>query len=135
VPTAFQGSKCVRGELKRRKYQVKARYLIRATALLPLFIMEWRGVLVGLYKIFFHLFVCVQESIIPLSLPPPILLYPHYCNTIARLLRDIFSPTLPLYAVHHTILGKKRRLRRCISQQFSLHATVIRRATRMSCAC
>ena len=34
VPTAFQGSKCVRGELKRREYQVKARYQIRANALL-----------------------------------------------------------------------------------------------------
>jgi len=34
VPTAFQGSKCVLGELKRRKYQVKARYQIRANALL-----------------------------------------------------------------------------------------------------
>jgi len=32
VPTAFQGSKCVRGELKRREYQVKARYQVRATA-------------------------------------------------------------------------------------------------------
>jgi len=30
----FQASKCVRGELKRRKYQVKARYQIRANALL-----------------------------------------------------------------------------------------------------
>jgi len=34
VPTAFQGSKCVRGGLKRRKYQVKARYQVRANALL-----------------------------------------------------------------------------------------------------
>ena len=34
MPTALQGSKCVRRELKRRKYQVKARYQIRASALL-----------------------------------------------------------------------------------------------------
>jgi len=32
VPTAFQCSKCVRGELKRREYQVKARYQVRADA-------------------------------------------------------------------------------------------------------
>ena len=32
--------------------------------------------------------------------------YPHYCKTIARLLRHIHppSPTLPLYATHHRIL-------------------------------
>ena len=36
VPTAFQGSTCVRGELKRRKYRVKARYQVRANALLLL---------------------------------------------------------------------------------------------------
>jgi len=34
VPTAFQGSKCVRGELKRRKYQVKVWYQVRANPLL-----------------------------------------------------------------------------------------------------
>jgi len=34
VPTAIQGSKCVRRELTRRKYQVKARYQVRANALL-----------------------------------------------------------------------------------------------------
>jgi len=35
VPTAFQGSKCVRGELlKPRKYQVRARYQVRANTLL-----------------------------------------------------------------------------------------------------
>ena len=36
VPTAFQSSKCVRGELKRRKYQVRARYQVRANPLLHL---------------------------------------------------------------------------------------------------
>jgi len=30
VPTAFQGSKCVRKGLKRRKCQVRARYQVRA---------------------------------------------------------------------------------------------------------
>ena len=35
VPTAFQGSKCVRGELKPRKYQVRARYQVWANAFLP----------------------------------------------------------------------------------------------------
>jgi len=34
VPTAFQDSKCIRRELKRRQYQVRARYQVRATALL-----------------------------------------------------------------------------------------------------
>jgi len=34
VPTAFQGSKFVRGELKPRKYQVRARYQVRTNALL-----------------------------------------------------------------------------------------------------
>ena len=34
MTTAFQGSKCVRGGLKRREYQVRARYQIRANALL-----------------------------------------------------------------------------------------------------
>jgi len=34
MPTAFQGSTCVRGELKRRNYQVKARYQVKANALL-----------------------------------------------------------------------------------------------------
>ena len=34
MPTAFQGSKCVRGGLKRSEYQVRARYQIRANALL-----------------------------------------------------------------------------------------------------
>jgi len=38
VPTAFQGSKCVRGGLKRREYQVRARYQIRSNALLE---HEW----------------------------------------------------------------------------------------------
>ena len=36
MPTDFQGSKGVRGGLKQRKYQVKARYQVRANALLYL---------------------------------------------------------------------------------------------------
>jgi len=36
VPTAFRGSKRVRGGIKRREYQVKARYQVRANALLAL---------------------------------------------------------------------------------------------------
>ena len=35
VPTAFQGSKCVRGGFQGTWYQVKARYQVRANALLP----------------------------------------------------------------------------------------------------
>jgi len=35
MPTAFQVSKCVRGGLKRREYQVKAPYQVRANPLLP----------------------------------------------------------------------------------------------------
>ena len=58
----------------------------------------------GLYKIFFHWFVCVQESILPLS-PPPICI----THATAILLRDSCAiydlpPTLPVYAIHHTIL-------------------------------
>jgi len=34
MPTAFQDSNCVRGELKPRKYQVRPRYQVRANALL-----------------------------------------------------------------------------------------------------
>ena len=33
------------------------------------------------------------------------------------------------------LIHEKRRLRSCFPQQFSLHATVNKRATRMSCAC
>jgi len=62
------------------------------------------GVCIGLYTIFFHLFVCVQESIIPL-LPPPICI----THATAIRLRDscaIFDlpTTLLLYAIHHTML-------------------------------
>ena len=58
----------------------------------------------GLYKILFYLFLCVQESVIPL-LPPPVCI----THTTAILLRDLcaihdFPPTLPGYAIHHTIL-------------------------------
>jgi len=58
----------------------------------------------GLYKTFFHLILCVQESII-LLLPPPICIV----HTTAILLRDVCAiydlpPTLPVYAIHHTIL-------------------------------
>ena len=41
----------------------------------------------------------MQASVIPL-LPPPISHYPHYCNTIARLLRNIGSPPDPPYICH-----------------------------------
>jgi len=59
---------------------------------------------VGLYKIFVYLLLCVQESILPL-LPPPICM----THTTAILLRDFCAiddlpPTLPGYAIHHTIL-------------------------------
>ena len=58
----------------------------------------------GLYKIFFYLFVFVQKSII-LAFTPPI----RITHTTAILLRDSCAiydlpPTLPLYAIHHTIL-------------------------------
>ena len=63
------------------------------------------GSVIGLYKIVFHLFLCVQESIIPL-LPPPI----RITHTTAIRLRDFCAiydlhPTLPVYAIHHTILA------------------------------
>jgi len=59
---------------------------------------------VGLYKIFLHLCLCVQESISPLL--PPLIRITH---TTAILLRDCCAiydvpPTLPLNAIHHTIL-------------------------------
>jgi len=94
VPAAFQGSECVRGELKRRKYQIKARYQVRADALLRL----------GLYKILYYLEAFVHDSII-LSLPPPTCI----ARTIAILLHVYCAiydapPTPLVYAMHHTIL-------------------------------
>jgi len=41
VPTAFQGSKCVRGGLERWEYQVKARCQVRANALLRRSSVVW----------------------------------------------------------------------------------------------
>jgi len=71
----------------------------------------------GLYKIFV-LFVCMQESIIPL-LPPPV----RITHTTAIRLRDccaihILPPTLPPYpyAIHHTILAMTIS---CIGQRLS----------------
>jgi len=53
-------------------------------------------------KIVFHLFLCrvrVQELIIcrPCLLPPPIRIirYPHYCNTLARILLHIYDSDIP----------------------------------------
>jgi len=60
VPTAFQGSKRVRGELKRRKYQVKARYQIRANTLL-----------LGFYKIYVFYFNAFLWEPTILYDPPP----------------------------------------------------------------
>ena len=79
VPTAFQGSKCVRGELKRRKYQVKALYQIRANALLGRG-RTWRlqdiVLLPGLCARINHHFIA----------PPPALptRLHYYCTTIAQ---------------------------------------------------
>jgi len=58
----------------------------------------------GPYTILFHSFLCVHDSIIP-SLPPPISI----THTTAILLRDCCAiydppPTLPVYAIRHTIL-------------------------------
>ena len=46
--TAFQGSKCVCGELKRRKYRVKARYEVRANTLIVAFCRLENGDSLGL---------------------------------------------------------------------------------------
>jgi len=47
----------------------------------------------------------VHEPII-IWLPPPHLHFPHYCNTIERLLRNIRPPPTPfLYTTHPTILA------------------------------
>jgi len=51
----------------------------------------------GLYKILFHFEAFVHKSIILLCPPPSHLHSPYYCNTIARLLRNIrrlFDPPL-----------------------------------------
>jgi len=58
----------------------------------------------GLYKVFFHLFLCVEDSII-LSVTPPISI----AHTTAILLRGFCAvydlpPNLPLYAIHHRLL-------------------------------
>ena len=60
------------------------------------------GFRVGLCKIFFQFFLCVQESIIPL-LPPPI----RITHTTA-ILRDFCAihippPILPVYVIHYNI--------------------------------
>jgi len=55
----------------------------------------------GLFKIFVHSFVCVQESIIP-SLPPPI----RTTHTTAIVLRDfcaMYEPPRPSFYVPYTI--------------------------------
>jgi len=43
VPTAFQGFKCVRGGLKQRESPVRARYQIRANAVLVVIIRSMRS--------------------------------------------------------------------------------------------
>ena len=54
--------------------------------------------------IFLHLETCLHESIL-VSLPLRHLLFPHYCNTIARLLRSVRPPPDPLlYGIHNTTL-------------------------------
>ena len=56
----------------------------------------------GLYKILFHFEAFVHE-------PVPFIARahmhcPHYCNTIARPLRNIPPPTPLLYVIHQTTL-------------------------------
>jgi len=57
----------------------------------------------GLYKILFHLNALWWESIILLLPPPTYKAYP-IALLLHEPLRNIRPPTLPLYAVHHTIL-------------------------------
>jgi len=55
----------------------------------------------SLYKILFHIRALVWESIILVFvLPPPHLQSLPYCNTIARLLRNIRPPTDPPFVCH-----------------------------------
>ena len=68
-----------------------APFLFPPTALLP--------TPIGLYKIFLHFFLCVQKTIIP-SVPPAHLQYTHYCNTIARRLRNICTAPDPCIICH-----------------------------------
>jgi len=49
--------------------------------------------------IFLHLETCLHESIL-VSLPLRHLLFPHYCNTIARLLRSVRPPPRPPFVWH-----------------------------------
>jgi len=70
----------------------------------PLTLRPPRRHRVGLYKILFHSFLYMHDSIFPLS-PPPICM----TWTTAILLRDFCAiydlpPTLPVEAVHYTIL-------------------------------
>jgi len=110
VSKAVEGSKCVRRELTRRKHQVRARYQIRANALLCWRWLRWVPstsgpifLVISLYKILFHVNALLWESIILLLAPPSCKAYP-----IAIQLHDhraIYAPppTPPLYAVHHTL--------------------------------
>jgi len=67
-------------------------------------ITQAHGESLGLYKILFHCKAFLWESVILLL--PPHLQSLHYCNTIARLLRNIrpSPPTPRLYAIHYTIV-------------------------------
>jgi len=52
----------------------------------------------GLYKIFFHLFVCARVH--HPFITPAHLNYPHYCNTTARLVRNTRPPPDPPWLCH-----------------------------------
>ena len=47
----------------------------------------------------FYLFLCVQRIIHPF-ITPAHLHYPHYCNTIARHLRNVCPPPDPAFIRH-----------------------------------
>ena len=109
VPTAFQGSKCVRGELKRRKYHVKARYQIRANALIPCNRSWYPGSgtpkgMIGLYNTIFRFTssrLCTSQSSFHSSgapaLPTPL---QYYCTAIGQ-----YTPPLDLPLVYYTPYG------------------------------
>jgi len=52
----------------------------------------------GLYKIFVHFEAVVPEWFLPLA--PPHLHCPPYCNTLARLLRNVRTPPRPSFVCH-----------------------------------
>jgi len=99
VPTAFQGLKCARGGLKCRKYQVRARYQVRAN---PLLRDRVRPLAFTRYS-FTSRLLCTNQPSFHSPRPPALsTLVQHYCTIIGQYTSPL--PTSRLYAICHTIL-------------------------------